>query len=331
MPDAYMKINNACLVIIASIAITAALSYTSPVLVPFAFSVFTYAVVAPLIRWIQEKWKAPKIVAVIITFIGILVVFAGLGLLIAFSIDGFLESTDQYRAKIEEFLLWIVEIGNNVGVPVDGSEVTQKIRELPFLTIAKNLTGGIFSFFGSFTLVLIFTLFLVSGGSISQSSKPMLAEINAKVSRYLATKLFTSVVTGIIVGIILSIFSVDLALMFAILTIILNFIPSIGSIISTLLPLPVVLLQFGFGLDFILILALTGATQFTIGNIVEPKMLGQKMDLHPVAVLMFLIFWGIVWGIPGMFLATPITAILKIVFSKIETTKPWSELLAGRF
>lgn len=70
--------------------------------------------------------------------------------------------------------------------------------------------------------------------------------------------------------------------------------------------------------------------QFTIGNMIEPRLMGEHMDLHPITVLLFLMFWVLVWGIPGMLLPVPITAMLKTVLSWIETTQPLSELMAGR-
>ncbi len=118
--------------------------------------------------------------------------------------------------------------------------------------------------------------------------------------------------------------------MFAILTVLLNFIPNFGSVIATLLPIPVLLLQYGLGWQTMTVITLLFAIQFCIGNLVEPKMMGESLDLHPVTILLFLMFWGLVWGLPGMFLAVPITAILKIILSRIETTLPLSELLAGR-
>jgi len=59
--------------------------------------------------------------------------------------------------------------------------------------------------------------------------------------------------------------------------------------------------------------------------------MGESLDLHPVTILLFLMFWGLVWGLPGMFLVVPVTAIIKIILSKIETTRGYSELLAERF
>ena len=144
-------------------------------------------------------------------------------------------------------------------------------------------------------------------------------------------KLIISAATGLLIGMLLLACDIELALMFAILTLLFNFIPNVGSIIATALPLPIVLLQFGMGWQFLTVLIVSMAVQVVIGNVIEPKVLGDSMDLHPITILLFLMFWGLVWGLPGMFLAVPITAILKIVLSRLEPTHGLSELLAGRF
>jgi len=111
----------------------------------------------------------------------------------------------------------------------------------------------------------------------------------------------------------------------------LNFIPSIGSIVATLLPLPVVLVSPDVsGLTIILALVLPGAVQMFIGNVVEPKVMGDELDLHPVTILLSLMIWGAIWGIVGMLLATPIVAVMKIFFERSELTRPVADLLAGR-
>ena len=69
---------------------------------------------------------------------------------------------------------------------------------------------------------------------------------------------------------------------------------------------------------------------FAIKNILEPKLLGKGLDLHPITILISLMFWGLIWGVAGMFLAVPITAVLKIVLEKMPLTYHLSEVLAGR-
>ena len=131
-------------------------------------------------------------------------------------------------------------------------------------------------------------------------------------------------------GLILWAIGLEPALVFGVLAFLLNFIPSVGSIVATLLPLPLALLQFESSLAITACVVLPGIVQFSIGNVVEPRVMGEGLDLHPVTVLLALIFWGLVWGMTGMLLATPITAVLRIILDRISATRPVAELLAGR-
>jgi AI-2 transport protein TqsA len=79
------------------------------------------------------------------------------------------------------------------------------------------------------------------------------------------------------------------------------------------------------------VIGVASGIQVVSGNVVEPKMMGQSSNLHPVVILLALMLWGMLWGITGMFLATPITAAIKIVLDGIESAKPVSDLLAGQW
>ena len=151
-----------------------------------------------------------------------------------------------------------------------------------------------------------------------------------KIDLRLSVKIVTSLATALLIWIVLMAFKVKLAFLFGMFFFLLNFIPSVGSIIAVLLPTPVLFLQYGFGANFFVVLGLMIALEFTIGNLIEPRFLGDGMDLHPVVVIASLIFWSLVWGVPGAFLSVPITASIKIVLGKIKHTRPVAELLAGR-
>ncbi len=329
----YSKINNICLVILTAIALTGALIYTRSILVPFVIAIFIYAVFTPVIAWFQNRLKLPRYMAIGLTIVLVLAVLALLGLLIANSIDKFIGNMEAYKKTIVQFIQdagpKLQEWGINLDVQQE--KWTAFVHDLPFFAWIQSVTGEAFSFLGNAALVLIFVLFLIAGGGIQKTRHPLAGEIQNKVSRYVATKFFVSIATAVLVGLLLWACRVDLAFMFAVLTFFLNFIPNVGSLIAIALPLPVVLLQFGLGWPFWVVLAGSSTIQFLIGNVLEPKLMGESMDLHPITILMFLMFWGLVWGIPGMFLAVPITAILKIILSRIPTTKSWAELLAGRF
>jgi AI-2 transport protein TqsA len=180
-------------------------------------------------------------------------------------------------------------------------------------------------------------MFIVMGRDPYAEHSEIYVNIVGKVRRYIGTKVMISLVTGLLVWLVLDRLGLPLAGVFGILAFLLNFIPSIGSIFSTMLPIPVAVAQFQTPEGEIvwplvlLAVALPGAIQITMGNVIEPKLMGGGLNLHPVTVLLALSFWGLLWGIPGMFLAAPITAAIRIVLMQFDTLRPFGRVLAGDF
>ena len=173
---------------------------------------------------------------------------------------------------------------------------------------------------------------LTGGGFSRRSEETTSGQVAAQIKRYVLAQTVISAATGLLVGATLALLGVPLALLFGFLAFLLNFIPTIGSIVATLLPLPMVLISPDATMTtVILVLAIPGLIQFTIGNVIAPKVMGETLDLHPVTILLALIFWGMLWGIPGALLATPITAIMKLMLTRMELTAPLSNWMAGRF
>ncbi len=122
----------------------------------------------------------------------------------------------------------------------------------------------------------------------------------------------------------------EFAWVFALLAFFLNFIPSVGAIVASLLPLPVILLSPDLSIAVrVLAIVLPAIIHFVIGSFVQPKMQGSALDLHPVVIVLALIFFGMIWGVMGAFLATPITAVVRIILGRIPFTRPLAEMLAG--
>jgi AI-2 transport protein TqsA len=155
--------------------------------------------------------------------------------------------------------------------------------------------------------------------------------VETRIKRYVLTMLVTSGITGVLVGLVLTVLKVRFGWMFGFLAFMLNFIPSIGSIIATILPLPVALIDPQLGIvSKVLVLAIPGGIQFVIGNLLQPKLMGESLHLHPVVVLLSLIFFGTIWGIIGMFLAAPITAVVMIFLQRFGYTRALADLAAGK-
>ena len=147
----------------------------------------------------------------------------------------------------------------------------------------------------------------------------VIKKIDSQVQRYLAIKTIVSLITGILVTVVLMIFGVDFAIVFGFLTFILNYIPNIGSFIATAFPVAIAAFQFETFWPAFWLLIILIAMQMAMGNIVEPRLMGEGLGLSPLVILFFLFFWGWLWGIPGMILAVPLAAIIKIVCSNIPS------------
>ncbi len=181
-------------------------------------------------------------------------------------------------------------------------------------------------------VVLIFLFFLLM--SSVKRDRPIggaWGEMESRIRAYIVTMTTLSAVTGVLVGGALAIMGVQAALLFGLLTFLLNFIPNVGSFIAAILPIPIVLLAPNFTWPWaIMAVGIPALIQMVIGSIIQPKMMGDSMKLHPVVILIALIFWGMLWGIVGAFLAVPITSIIRIACDRHPLTKPVANLMAGK-
>jgi AI-2 transport protein TqsA len=179
-------------------------------------------------------------------------------------------------------------------------------------------------------LIVFFVVFLMVSRNPHTRRTGIYAQMESAIRRYITTVTAISAAVGLSVGLILWALGMRMAWLFGVLAFLLNFIPNIGPIIASLLPLPIALTQFDDPWRIVAIVALPGAIHLTIGNFVEPKLMGRGLELHPVTVLLALAFWGLLWGVMGMVLAVPIVATLRIVLSRFTTTRPLGLMLAGR-
>lgn len=140
-------------------------------------------------------------------------------------------------------------------------------------------------------------------------------DITEQVQKYVVTKLLISLSVGVIVGFILWLFKIEFFIIWAALAALLNFIPNVGSVIAVTLPALMALVQYQSFSYALLVTAVIIVVQNIIGNIIEPKIFGDRLGLNPIVILLSLLIWGYLWGIVGMFLAVPLTAIVKIVMS----------------
>lgn len=324
-----------CLVVLTTIAVAAALHWLAPAMIPFTLAVLFSFILSPLISLQESRLHVPRGVAVAATLVIAFLVFGGVATLISASVGQLAANAAGYQQKVTAVLRLGVSSLPLAELGIEEAAVYDPIRKYALGTVGSLLMGttnAVVEILSNGVLVLVFMVFLLLG-SRERPPRPddTWSRAEAQIKRYLVAKGVLSAITGGLVGAVLSLLGVDLALVFGLFAFLLNFIPSIGSIIATLLPLPVVIASPGITpLVAVLAIAIPGAIQFAIGNLVEPRLMGRSLDLHPVAIILNLIIWGMLWGVVGMLLSTPILVVIRIVCEKAEGTRPLALILAGR-
>ena len=253
--------------------------------------------------------------------------------MLGISITNLVNGATIYKDNLYYFVDSIANspILERLGVKLDFTIIRDFISAIPILDWITYVTGSVFKIISNIVLILIFLLFIAIGEKSETARQIIDDEVESKITRYIATKFFTSLLTGTITFIVLIIFGIDSAFLLSAATFFLNFIPNIGSILAVVLALPVVFLKFGFSIPAIILISILAATQFIIGNVVDPKLLGENLGLHPVVILLSLLFWGYIWGISGMFLAVPMSAIIKILINRSKLSQFFSKCFRKEF
>ncbi|MFZ5829475.1 MAG: AI-2E family transporter [Planctomycetota bacterium] len=345
-----LRFQNTCLMVLAAVAIGSSLYALRTVLVPFVLAMFLVVGLAPVLEFIEKRMWAPRLVALAVAFLLGILILVAMWVLIWMSVASLSENAEDYHERLRQlihraFAYLPIDSGLKPGVSevprravdVEAVEIREEQAVGRYLAhqarqMAGQIAGAFTDLLASGTVVLIFMFFLLLGGGAAVPHRGMWRDIESKIRGYIVMKTVISALTGAAFGFALWLFGIPLAVVFGLLAFLLNYIPNIGPIIASILPLPLILLDPGLSLSsMILIIAITSGIQFVSGNIVEPKLMGNSAELHPVVILLALMFWGVIWGIIGMFLAVPITAALNIVLFRMERTRPIAQVLAGNF
>jgi predicted PurR-regulated permease PerM len=158
--------------------------------------------------------------------------------------------------------------------------------------------------------------------------RQVITDINARLGTYLALKTFLGLLQGGLSWLIMRWLGLEFAGFWAVAIFVLNYVPYIGSFLSILLPGLMAIAQFGNAGDAIELMLALAVVQFLIGNFLDPYIMGNSLNLSPFSILLSLAVWVALWGIPGAFLAVPISAMMMIVFSQFRVTRPVAVLLS---
>ncbi len=305
------------------------LRLAKPVLFPFFLAIFLSFILSPVLD-LLTRFKIPKAVSIVIVIIIAFSIIYLLGMLFYSSGKAFASEFPKYDQKFSSILASLQEKFKLSGLERNPLDWLNQLDINKLGGFLLSSLGTFFTFISNLFLIFLFLIFILAGrgktktkikGSFSSKRAKKIIDvienIDTQIQKYLAIKTVVSFFTGVLATLVLIAFGVDFAIVFGFLTFLLNYIPNIGSIIATALPVAIALFQFETLWPAFWILLILMAIQMTMGNFVEVRLMGQGLGLSPLLVLFSLFFWGWLWGLPGMILAVPIAAIIKIVCNNI--------------
>lgn len=321
------KIIVALLAVLTAIAVGVLLNITAEIVVPLVIAWFIAQISRPVVAF-GQKLHLPHVINVGVVFI-LIFVFLSIG--VNFAVSQIKESERVFTQYGDKMTHLAAQIIDTLQIPAETISLVALLRRY-----MGNISGSVINFSSQFVMTLCFLAFimletptvdrkldLAFTGSNSRTIKRILESISQQVSRYLVTMLFISFLTGVLVWGALAVIGIEFAAGWGVLAFFLNFIPTIGSILASIPPVLMALLQFSPSLgETIVTLIAVGGIQMVTGNVIGPKLLGDSLGLSPVVIMLSLLLWGLILGIPGAIISTPIAAIIKIVCENVPALRP---------
>jgi AI-2 transport protein TqsA len=272
----------------------------------------------------------------LLTFLVVAWIFIGF---VNSNVSEVIEAAPTYQAKFQ-YLISDLNTRFNLEERITFSQISEYIN---ISTIATTAAGIVTTVAGFTSMILIYVLFLLleyhtfdwkikalfPDKKRRKESEELVNKIAKDINTYIKIKTFVSTLTAVTCYIILLIMGIQFAGFWAVLIFVLNYIPNVGSLIAVALPVLFAIVQFDLG-HAILLAILLVAIQMTVGNVIEPRMMGKSLNLSPLVIIISLVVWGSIWGIVGMFLCVPIMVILNIILAKFDSTRPIAILLSSK-
>ncbi|MDR2536436.1 MAG: AI-2E family transporter [Treponema sp.] len=331
---------------IACVLVGAVLKLTASIILPFVIALFLASVMNPMVVFLGKK-KINRILSILLVVVIIIIGLYVIGIVLFASGKTILSLYPKYERRLTDIYLWVsgfIDLSYNeertfVENLLSQFDIRSKIMSLTF-----SLSNSFIEFLKSAVMMVLFLVFLLIEsmyflekieiafeGKWSGQIKKISADVIQQVNRYLSAKFFISLATGLVVAGGLHVVGLEFAVVWGIIQFILNFIPNIGSILVSAGATLFAMLQFWPEPGHIIAVSIImiGAN-IMIGNVLEPKIMGDNLGLAPIMILIALMLWGWIWGFAGMILAVPMTVIIKILCENIPFLEPLSILLGSR-
>ncbi len=313
-------------------------------LMPIVLAVFVWFIIREFrqlinrVRFIREK--IPSWIVNLVATIGLFTIIGVVISLISNNINALAQNTQLYETNFQSMISLINDtFGIDLVKQLEGYSIEAEMRK--YVPKALNMVS---SGIGNIFIILIYLLFILLEESgfpkkmkafykdkeHREKSDKIIKKIDSSIGQYLFLKTLVSLITGLLSYVVLEIFGVNGAFFWAFVIFLLNYIPTIGSLIASIFPAAFALLQFGEVTTALWVLGVIGLIQVVVGNLLEPKIMGNSLNISSLVVILSLALWGVLWGIVGMVLSVPITVSMLILFAEFPATRPIAILLSEK-
>ena len=312
------------------------------IIIPFVIAVFVWYLINAIARGISFiphlGYRIPRFFRFTLAIFGLCGVLTGIGILISRNIADVMIAAPHYQENfqpiIQKLMLWL---------ELDHEPTFEEIKS--YLDLGRIITVLAQSFTGiagKALVVVFYTGFLlyeqkyfnrkiinmISDQQTEDHVRAIIHKIDVRIQKYIGIKSFVSAIDSVLTYLILSFYNVDFAEFWGLMAFFLHFIPYAGSFIALTVPSAIALIQFGDPTMFAMVLCTLSISHAFLGHVLDPYLMGNNLNLSPIFIISSLAMWGMVWGIPGMFLAVPILAIVTIILSQFPKTRPIAILMS---
>ncbi len=303
------------------VIIVAGLSLGASIILPFLMAFFLFIIFLPLVKKLDEFGLSNGIS----TFFVLTIIVISIMILVDFltnSTQDFMINIPMYQVKFQQSIPNIIDFFKQYNISLNLENLISLIEPMNILSYSTIIFTNMGNIVVNIFLTLLLLMFLLLESSIifdkaiyftkTQNKKDKLEQFVNSINRYFVIKTFTSALTGFLIWGLLEYYNLEYALFFAVLAFLLNYIPSIGAFIAGFPPLFVAVLQLSV-VDSVSIAIGYLVINVFIGSFLDPKIMGKDLGLSTFIVFISMVIWGWILGPIGMFLAVPLTIVIKII------------------
>ncbi len=327
------------LIIVASlVVIIYGINQAQSVVSMFLFSVFLALIGTPPVLWLERK-HVPSFLAVIIVMASMILLLLIVAVVVGASLSTFSDALPFYQKRLQEQVVAFKDMLASKHIVVTDKVLLEYLNPVPVMGLTVTLLAGIGLAFSNIVIILLIVTFIlleISSFPIKlraiignpEQVFPRFNKFMNDIKRYMIIRTVINLIAGVLIGVWLYILGVDFPILWGFVAFLLYYVPGLGSIICAIPAVLLALVQFGFGSASLAAIGYL-VVGFTLGNVVQPRLMGSKLGLSTLVVVLSLIFWGSLLGSVGVVLCIPFTMTLKFAFESSKSTQWISIMLSS--